>query len=103
MGMNPYDQQIGHWTKAVHAREDWYQGQDEARDRAPLTPEAQANAKTEWAVSLPAKELVAENRWQMMQSVAVGLVATNKLLSMMVQEQRRTNQLLFELVKKGQQ
>jgi len=88
--------------KAVAAREDFYQGVREATQKAlterhpNMGPE---DAKYRFGQSQLGKQLIADNKWQMTQARTWALIAMGKGIYALVAEQKRTNQLLEEVLR----
>jgi hypothetical protein len=89
--------------KAVQAREDFYAGMEAAALKA-LT-EKQGNlgptdAKYRFGKSLQGTQLINDNKWHMAQSRSFSLLAIATGVASLLFEQRRTNKLLEDLLKK---
>jgi hypothetical protein len=85
--------------KAVKARQQFYQGMDEAELSA--EPGMGRLAKVKFGESVKAKILIADNKWHMTQSRTWALMAIAKGVYVLIAEQRRTN-ILLEEIRDGQ-
>jgi hypothetical protein len=89
--------------KAVQAREQFYRGQEEAREQA--LKEKQPNLGPEDAVyrfadSLVGQQLIADNRWHMAQAEAFASAAVASGVLQLIYEQQQTNALLKKILEK---
>lgn len=89
-------------SKAVDAREQFYQGMEEAADTALATADRVPNfgpndAKYRFGQSQRGKQLIADNRWNMAQSRTFALMAVAHGIFVLVQGQRQTHVLLKEV------
>jgi len=95
-----------HMQKALDYREQYAQEVAEARDSygrpGTLYPTAPRpiDAEIQYQGTPGAKVLISNNRWHMVQSMMFGVADLTKTVRMMVIEQKRTNALLEELVKR---
>lgn len=91
--------------KAIKARDLVYRGMDEARQdfehrRANglhLQALSPSDAQYRWMQSQAAKELMADNRWHMLQADMYSNLATATGIAELLEEQRVTNRLLVEI------
>lgn len=100
--------------KAVRARESFYTGLERveaeyARGEGNFGNALSAeDAKHSWSQTQPAKQMIADNKWHMTQAIMFGVssiaLSAWSLLNehrALLNEQRKTNELLQELIKDG--
>jgi uncharacterized membrane protein len=87
-------------AKAIRSREDIYRGMDEAvadYARKPGSMVSPADAKQKFMTSQTAKSLIADNRWNMMQTVMYGILAITDAAGQLVVESRKQTRLLEQI------
>lgn len=90
----------GFLDKAVKARETFYQGMREARAAAKAAGNNTRMAELRFGETTVAKTAIADNKWHMAQTRTWALMAIAKGVYVLVAEQKRTNQLLEQLLDK---
>lgn len=83
--------------KAVESRENFYDGKKEAGGRRRPNQRLE-DAEYAYATSVAGKQQIADNQWNMQQAQTFSLAASGELLQLLLTEQRRTNELLEQLV-----
>jgi len=83
--------------KALVAREAFYEGQEEAATRARMYDERPIDAKYRYAKSVKGLQQIADNKWNMEQAQTFSLAAMGETMSLLLAEQRETNNLLRQI------
>jgi len=87
------------FSRALKSREDIYKGQGEARQAAFAKGTRVKDEIYAFMQSVQAKELIADNQWNMQQCNMYANLAHAELLEQVLQQQRVTNEFLSELIR----
>jgi len=87
--------------KAVDARERFYKGMNDAALSSSRGGDGPEDRKYSFGNSVQGKQLIADNKWHMAQARTFALIAIARAGYLLVLEQRRTNQLLEQVVEDG--